>query len=298
MKVTERSPVWEIVESQNWEVNGISLGYSLSRFTGHNIHRASNDKDRVRFHFGLKGDYRFTYRQLDQSFDLAGGHHNIMYSKGIDLEFYNKTNVIETFGIDFPKHLFIEFTRDADDLLKKFNDDILAGKNALLSEKWGTIDINIQKIIDDIKFNPYTGRLKNIFLLAKTLELLVVCVDNYHQISKTTWQHLKTRSDREKIIAARDFINDRITDPPSLTEVSKTVGLNEFKLKAGFREMFQNTLFGYLTERRLHLASQYLQNTEDTVAEIAHRMGYSSPQHFHTQFKKHVGLTPNEWRNR
>lgn len=228
MKVTERSPVWEIVESQNWEVNGISLGYSLSRFTGHNIHRASNDKDRVRFHFGLKGDYRFTYRQLDQSFDLAGGHHNIMYSKGIDLEFYNKTNVIETFGIDFPKHLFIEFTRDADDLLKKFNDDILAGKNALLSEKWGTIDINIQKIIDDIKFNPYTGRLKNIFLLAKTLELLVVCVDNYHQISKTTWQHLKTRSDREKIIAARDFINDRITDPPSLTEVSKTVGLNEF----------------------------------------------------------------------
>jgi AraC family transcriptional regulator, transcriptional activator of the genes for pyochelin and ferripyochelin receptors len=62
--------------------------------------------------------------------------------------------------------------------------------------------------------------------------------------------------------------------------------------------MFQNTLFGYLTERRLHLASQYLQDTEETVAEIAHRMGYSSPQHFHTQFKKHFGLTPNEWRSR
>lgn len=298
MSEQQRSDIWEVVQSENWEFNRITMGYDHSRFSVNSIHRASNDKDLVRFHFGLTGDYEFTYKQLGKTFDLIGGHHNIMYSNGIDLEFYNKTFTIETFGIDFPKDIFIDFTRDADDLLKRFIDDILAGKNGILSETWGTIDIKIQKIIDEIIVNPYDGSLKKIFLLAKTLELLVLCVDNYHQILKKPYQHLKTKTDKEKIMAARDFINERITDPPNLTEISKTVGLNEFKLKVGFKEMFQNTLFGYLTERRLHLAIQYLQDTEDTVSEISHRMGYSSPQHFHTQFKKHFGLTPMEWRGR
>lgn len=284
-------------KTTHWEFNNIRMGYTLSTFDTSSRFSASNNKDSVRLHFGLKGDYSFSYKQLNRSFDLAGGHHNLMFSKGIDLEVQNKTLEIETFGIDFPKDIFIQFTKDGDDLLKEFTEAILCGKHTIFSKKWGTINVPIQKVIDEIMRNPYSGELQNIFLLSKSLELLVLCIDNYNKLSKTQPSYLKTKSDKEKVIAARDYINERLTSPPNLSEIALKVGLNEFKLKNGFKEMFHSTIFGYLTARRLNLAKQYLHDTQKTAAEIAFELGYSSPQHFNHQFRKNFGVTPNSIRN-
>lgn len=272
------------------------MGYALSTFDQTlSTFSAGNSKEAVRLHFGLKGDYAFTYRQLHRSFNLVGGHHNIMYSQGIDIEVRNKTLEIETFGVDFPKDLFLAFTQDGDDLLKRFTGDILEGHNALLSENWGTVDVAIQTVIDEIRHNTYAGKLQEIFLLAKCLELLVLCIDNYRQTNHPP-THLKSNTDRERVIAARDYLNERISDPPNLSDIAKTVGLSECKLKRGFKEMFRSTVFGYLTERRLNLAMQYLRDTRKTAAEISYDLGYSSPQHFSNQFRNKFGMPPNSVR--
>jgi AraC-like DNA-binding protein len=62
--------------------------------------------------------------------------------------------------------------------------------------------------------------------------------------------------------------------------------------------MFNNTVFGYLTEQRLQLAWQYLRDTEKTAAEISMDLGYSTPQHFNNAFKKKFGITPFSVKNR
>ena len=273
------------------------MGHARSIFDAYAGFSAGNQQESVRLHVGLKGDYRFTYQQLNRSFDLAGGHHNIMYSKGIDLEIYNKTLNIETFGVDFPKDIFIGFTQNGNELLDRFTEAILRGNAALLSERWGTVTPPIQRVIDEIRLNPYSGELQNIFLLAKSLELLVLCVDQYERSVNPPSAYLKSNTDREKIMAARDLINERVEAPPSLSEIAQAVGLNECKLKRGFKEMFHSTAFGYLTERRLNLAQRYLLDTRKTAAEIAMELGYSSPQHFSHQFKKKFGVTPNSVRN-
>ena len=286
----------EPIQATTWEFNNIRMGHVVSVFDDYAGFSASNTQDTVRLHFGLRGDYRFMYQQLHRSFDLVGGHHNIMYSPGINLDIYNKTLEVETFGIDFPKEVFIGFTQPGDDLLNRFTEQIRSGTSALLSENWGTVTPPIQRVIDEIVLNPYSGELQNIFLLAKSLELLVLCVDNYQQSSSCRSAYLKRKSDRERVMAARDFINERVTSPPNLSEIAKVVGLNEFKLKRGFKEMFHSTVFGYLTERRLNLARQYLLDTQKTAAEIAIDLGYSSPQHFSHQFRKKFGATPNSVR--
>lgn len=281
----------------SWEFEDIRMGYALSVFDDFSTHTASNTTEYVRLHFGLRGDYRFGYKQLGRSFDLAGGHHNVMYSRGIDLEIQNKTLEIETFGVDFPKERFIQLTKGGDSLLDPFIENIIASRDCILSSRWGSVDAKIQNIIDEIRLNPYVDKLKSIFLLAKSLELLVLCVDNYHKINQTTYQHVKTNTDKEKIVAARDFINERLSAPPSLSEIARSVGLNEFKLKNGFKEIFHSTVFGYLTERRLSRARQLLLDTQKTVAEVSAELGYSSPQHFNTQFRTKFGQTPNSIRN-
>lgn len=279
-----------------WEVQGIRMGHNHSKFVDYGTFSASNDSEYVRLHLGLRGDYRFTYQQLGQSFDLAGGHHNIMYSKGIDLEVSNKTLEIDTFGVNFPPALFLRFTQDADDMVQAFAEAVLSGKSQLFTPRWGTVDAKIQRVIDEIMASPYEGAMMEVFLYAKSLELLVLCMDNYKTRQQQEQRFLKTRADQERIIAARDYINARLSDPPHLAEVAQAVGLNEFKLKHGFKETFQSTVFAYLTDRRLQRARQYLLDTDKTAAEIAHLMGYSSPQHFSQQFRAKFGMTPKSIR--
>ena len=82
--------------------------------------------------------------------------------------------------------------------------------------------------------------------------------------------------------------------PPSLSELSRIIGINEFKLKKGFKEIFDTTVFGYLSETRLLIAKNDLYNNNKSVSQIAFELGYSSVQHFSNAFKKRFGIAPSK----
>lgn len=284
-------------DSVVWHCDDIRIGHSVSRLSGSTSFSAASQSDVVRMHFGLKGDYRFSYKQLGRVFDLIGGHHNIMYSRGFDMVVENKTPVLETFGIQFPRELFIQYTQHADDVLKRFAEAVIEGRSAMLSEQWGAIDPPIQLAIQQIIHSRYTGELRQLFLLSKSIELLVLCAVSCQEATHKGEPFIKTKADKEKLIAVRDLINERVHCPPNLSEIARSVGLNEYKLKRGFKETFNTTVFGYLAEQRLHLAHRYLRDTGKTAAEISAELGYATPQHFNNAFKKRFGITPWSVRN-
>jgi AraC-like DNA-binding protein len=73
--------------------------------------------------------------------------------------------------------------------------------------------------------------------------------------------------------------------------------LNEFKLKTGFKKVFDNTVFGYLNDQRLDHASELmLQQQYRPLSDIALELGYSSPQHFSNAFSKKFGISPGKMR--
>jgi AraC family transcriptional regulator, transcriptional activator of the genes for pyochelin and ferripyochelin receptors len=275
-----------------WMCDDIKLGHGISKWKKFGSFTASNPNEVVRLHFGLRGDYTFTYHQLGKKYDLIGGHHNIMYSKGFDMTVENKTLEIETFGVQFPKDVFIQFTQNSNDLLKRFTEQLLQDRSVILSNHWGAIDSSIEQVILQVIHSRYTGDLQKLFLLSKSIELLVLSAESCNKAETPRDTIIKSKPDKEKIIAVRDLINQRVTSPPNLTEIARSVGLNEYKLKRGFKETFNNTIFGYLTEQRLNLAHQYLLNTDKTAAEISTELGYSTPQHFNNAFKKKFGITP------
>jgi len=286
------------IKSQSWEFNNIQIGHAISSYDQlGSTFKAANSEDTVRLHMGLRGDYNFKLRQLHKTYDLVGGHHNIIYSNGIDLEITNKSDEVETFGINFPKQVFIDLLQDEDDSLRQFCKDVIAGNTIVIAEKWGTITSPIQTVLDEIIMNPYKSTLQNIFLFAKTLELLVLCIDNYKNIRSKSYHYLRTTADKEAIVAARDLIIKHVSNPLGLSEIAKRVGVNEFKLKYGFKEMFGTTLFSYLREKRLGLATQYLSDTDKAISLIAEELGFSSPQHFSNQYKQKFGVSPKEVRS-
>lgn len=279
-----------------WNIDGIIIGYGTTLFTKKAEFTSVSNDDMVRLHFGVKGDYRFTHKQLQQSFDLIGGHHNLMYSKEFEMTVHNKTLEIETFGVTFPKTQFLNFIENTTDDLKTFGEQVLKGNSIILSNHWGTIDASMQKSLNNIKQCHYVGDMQKIALLSQAMDLLMMSTQaiSTNQTSKKT---IISKQDKEKIIAARDFINSKIHHPPTLTEISKQVGLNEFKLKLGFKELFKTTLFNYLTEQRLHLAYSLLQNTAKTAVDVSAELGYATPQHFNNAFKKKYKQTPLSIKN-
>lgn len=281
-------------DSVTWEFDGIRMGHAVSRFKELTHFEAKNaDTDVVRLHLGLKGNYSFQYHQLDTTYDLIGGHHNIMYSKDFGMVVHNRTLELETFGVQFPREMFLRFTQNANDLLKRFAGHIMEGRSVILSDQWGAIDPAIQEVVHQILHHRYAGDLQKLFLLSKSIELLVLCAESCHVATHKKEEYIKTAADKERIIAARDLVNERVHCPPNLSEIARIVGLNEYKLKRGFKEIFQTTVFGYLSEQRLLLARQYLRDTDKTAAEISFELGYSTPQHFNNAFKKRFGTTPN-----
>jgi len=277
--------------SKSWELDNIHISHNVIDYHAHGVQTSKNEGEFVRLHFGLGGSYDFSFAQLQSSFSLSGHHNNIMYSDGLEIEVSNHSERIETFGINFNRDSFIEIGQNGNEPLKRFTEKVLNKQNSILSAEWKTNNFKIQQVISEIIHCSYQDNLKNLFLLSKSIELLVLQADLYEQ--QTSNHFIKSEKDKRKLIEAKEYLDLKIDSPPTIIELSKIIGINEYKLKKGFKQLFGTTIFGYIHHRRMSLAKRLLLGTDKSAKEIAYETGYSSPQHFSTAFKKKFGVSPN-----
>ncbi|WP_419889611.1 helix-turn-helix transcriptional regulator [Paenibacillus xylanexedens] len=103
-----------------------------------------------------------------------------------------------------------------------------------------------------------------------------------------------SREDIRKLHTAREIMEACMVDPPSLLALSRQVGLNDFKLKKGFKALFGSTVFEYLRQVRLDNAMKLLRNQNNNVTEAAIAVGYSNVSAFSQQFYRKFGVKPSE----
>jgi AraC-like DNA-binding protein len=80
--------------------------------------------------------------------------------------------------------------------------------------------------------------------------------------------------------------------------LANKAGINEFKLKVGFRELFQTSPYQYRLRLCLEKAKTLLEDTDDTIDQIASKVGFDTYNGFSTAFKKAYSIAPTEYRNR
>jgi len=81
-------------------------------------------------------------------------------------------------------------------------------------------------------------------------------------------------------------------------EIARHFGYHPVYIATVFKNETGRTLHSAITEQRMADACRWLMQTNASIDEIAVSTGFSSRPHFCTVFKKHTGLTPNEWRNK
>lgn len=104
-----------------------------------------------------------------------------------------------------------------------------------------------------------------------------------------------SRADISKIHRAREILFDRMESPPSLIELAREVGLNDFKLKQGFKEVFNQTAFGCLHRQRMEKARTILLEQRGQIITAASEVGYQNHGHFSVAFRKYFGITPSAY---
>jgi AraC-like DNA-binding protein len=90
-------------------------------------------------------------------------------------------------------------------------------------------------------------------------------------------------------------------DPAShihIPMLADRAGINEFKLKQGFRELFRTSPYQYRLHLCLEKAKVLLEETDDTIDQIASKVGFDTYNGFSAAFKKAYSIAPTEYRNR
>lgn len=101
-------------------------------------------------------------------------------------------------------------------------------------------------------------------------------------------------SEVDKIKELKLYILERLENPPTITELAKISGINDFKLKAGFKQIFGTTIYGFIQSEKMSRAKRKLETGRFSVSEIAWDAGYTNVSHFIAAFKKHYGVTPGQ----
>lgn len=229
---------------------------------------------------------------LDQT--LSGQHNNLLYTRELDLEVENQSNELETLGVRMSPGFFLSLASYGNPALQRFADQVAAEKACILSPEWHINHLKLQQVFAEIIDCRLHGGLRDLFLLSKTLELLVLVADQRSENPVGTF--VKTPQDRDKLIQAQAILNQQVDQPPTIPELARKVGLNEYKLKKGFKELFGTTMFGFVHQKRMGLARKLLLDTNLSAKEIAYQAGYSSPQHFSRAFKAEFGQSPDRMR--
>jgi len=140
---------------------------------------------------------------------------------------------------------------------------------------------------------PYPCELKELLTRGKSLMLVSKALAALAQPEAGDRYDVRFfEDDLDRVREARTILLARMEDPPTLPELARLAGLNEVKLKAGFRKLWGTTVFGLLRRERLAEARRFLEAGEGNVGEAAFRVGYTNTSHFAQAFQKEYGVTP------
>ena len=101
------------------------------------------------------------------------------------------------------------------------------------------------------------------------------------------------------LLNAKRYIEEHYSDPDlSLHLLAEQCNTTTSYLSRLFKDSFGINFVDYLNAQRIECAKGLLDMTPKTVSEIASATGFNSQQNFIRVFKKHVGLTPGQYRSR
>ncbi len=242
----------------------------------------------IHFYFCMEGSALFEF----------GPHYSREIQKKRNYFFYNPESDLP-FRINLaPDTRMVFLTISLKNLHKLFLYDTLPFlKPETINRKFydeREIPASLMVVLNQLFMVNLSDAAEKLYYQGKVLELLSL----YFSERKADTESCPFLNDEEtvrKIKHAKEFLLKHSESPPSLKELAKMAGLNEYQLKVGFKQIYGNTVFGFLLDHKLDNAQLLLDTAKYKVNEVAYQIGYTNPSHFIAAFKKKFGVTPKKY---
>lgn len=98
------------------------------------------------------------------------------------------------------------------------------------------------------------------------------------------------------LYAMKDYIQNNSDKDIRIKDLTRHFGINDYKIKKGFKLLFDTPVITYLTDIRLEKASKLLMDPNETIESIAEQVGYEHANNFSVAFKRKFGLSPSKYK--
>ncbi len=287
------------LEGREWVMNlgGISINYRDWQLGAPLILETRHERPFLKMQFELEGHSQYTprWQRGSKATTIEGGTHILMFHPAVYGKlFYPKSRRV--LDIEFTVDYFKKLFQDDFSAMGAFGTAILDERPELIDDRSLPVTGRMKSIIQEILDCPFENHLKKLYVESKAIELLLLQLDQFSKCTQTKETFKLRNDDRDRLHQLKEMIEQNPNAQHSLKELAQLVGINEFKLKKGFKTLFGHTVFGYINQVRLEQAKQLLGDPRLNINEISYLTGYKYPQHFTNAFKKQYGYLPKDWR--
>ena len=248
--------------------------------------------DYIQFHFCLKGLSKFVFNEGTYTLNILEENSLLLYNPQknlpINLEI-NPNSWVVSVLISIKKFHAL-FSQEAD-YISFLNDDNKEKKYY----KDGEISPSMAIVLNQLINYNLNQSIKHLYFRGKAYEILSLYFNRNEDTNIEQCPFLGDETNVTKLRRAKDIIISKMAEPPSLQELADEVGLSLKKLKEGFKQIYGNTVFGFLVEHKMEFARKMLEAGDSNVNEVGLKVGYSTSSHFIAAFKKKYGTTPKKY---
>ncbi|MEK3737219.1 MULTISPECIES: AraC family transcriptional regulator [Paenibacillus] len=128
----------------------------------------------------------------------------------------------------------------------------------------------------------------------KTAQLWLILISNFSLSSEESSKYNRLQQERLQLMLS--FIHKNYSNNLTLKEIADIAHLSVSECTRGFKKSIHMTPYFYLIKYRINKSCDLLIATDYTITEIAQRVGFNNANHFIQSFKKHLNITPKEFR--
>ena len=96
----------------------------------------------------------------------------------------------------------------------------------------------------------------------------------------------------------QDYISDHYMEDLRIDELAEYCHISETHLRRIFTTYMKMSPLEYINTIRIQAACDYLKKTDQPIADVAHKCGFTTNSTFNRNFRQVTGMTPLEWRKR
>ncbi|SDG21788.1 AraC-type DNA-binding protein [Dyadobacter soli] len=277
-------------------VEGIHVWYQSLAVARERTWHITDHAPRIQMNFNLQGNTTYYSNKLGKVFvRFSPGQHNLMLIPEGDIQVQCAPDEhSEIFSLNLAADFFFSLLPPSHLLSVHFEKGIRYKLPAFMSMRNLPVTGPMEHIIFEIIQCPYAGFHKSLFVRAKAIELLLLQMEQNEHLPLPSFLSTLSSEHAEQMHLVKKLLDENLDQQWSLKDLARQVGSNEFNLKKYFKEVFGETVFGYLHQKRMETAKDALCQPGSSVHDVAQRMGYKHPTHFTAAFKKHYGILPSK----